>query len=102
MNDDRSSFIDASSACDGLPVDLDLRDIHPAASPMAAARHQIREPDLIHLAQIDVGKNVAGRDDALDVETQPVNVREIELGEQPVARRAVRAIADDPRAVREL
>jgi hypothetical protein len=69
---------------------------------VTAARHQVDEADLVHLAQVRTFDDGAGGDDALDVELEPVDVSHVEFADQPVSRRAVGPIADEPRAVGEL
>src|SRR5205814_715904 len=90
------------SPFDRLPEDFDCRDIDPAAGSVAAAGEQIDEADLVDLAQIRLVDEVALRDHRVDVEAQPANIRQRDVALQPVRRRAVSVIADEPRAVRQL
>jgi hypothetical protein len=69
---------------------------------VTAAGHQVDEANLVDLAQIRTLDDVAGGDDALDVELEPANIGNVEFGDQPVSRAAVRAITDQPGAVGEL
>jgi hypothetical protein len=49
----------ALAARNGLAVNVDLADVHPAAGAMAAAGSKVREADLIHLAQVGTGHEIA-------------------------------------------
>ena len=58
-----------------LSVYFDSAHVHVTAGPMATARHQIGEADLIDLAQIYLIDPVADGDDASDVEFHPMQIR---------------------------
>src|SRR5207248_5041790 len=90
------------SPLDRLRKHVDGRDVDPSAWPVAAARREIDESDLVHFAQVRLLDDRALRDDGVDVEAQPADVGERELALQPVDRRSVGVIADEPRAVGEL
>src|SRR6186997_3314767 len=59
--------------------DIDLRHVRPAAGAVAASRNQIDEADLVNLAQVGPLHDVAGGDDAVDIELEPVHVSDVEL-----------------------
>jgi len=79
-----------------------LRHVGPAAGTVAAAWYQVDEADLVDFAQVRTLDNVAGRDDALDIELEPVDVGDVEFSCQPVSGGAVGSITNQPGAVRQL
>src|SRR5262249_56211317 len=91
-----------ASALDRLAEDVDRGDVDPPSRTVAAAGHEVHEPDLVDLAQIRFLDDGALGDDGGDVEPQPANLGDEEVALQPVERRAIGVIADQPRAISEL
>src|SRR5438552_15177842 len=99
---------------DGISIHVNPSDVDEPAPAVAASRHEIRESDFIHSAQVRfldpasgfrrlLALGMHGRD-GVDVEPQPADRGDGKLRLDEVLRRAVavRVIADEPRAVREL
>src|SRR5688572_6617756 len=92
---------------DWLSVDLDSCHVHEAAPSMAAAGQEIRETDLVHLTQVRfLDPRLTSSDDARDVEREPADRGDRELGleeQRRIARRcAFTVVANEPRAIRKL
>ena len=74
---------------------------------MAAAGQEIRETDLVHLTQVRfLDPRLTSSDDTRDVEREPANRGDRELGleeQRRIARRrAFTVVANEPRAIRKL
>ena len=60
----------------GFAVDLDFPNVGPTSGTMAAPRHQIDEPDLVHLAQIGLIDEVTFGQNLVHIDAEPANVGE--------------------------
>src|SRR5258708_3634579 len=91
-------------ALNRFAVDLDAANVRPAAGAVAAAGHQVREADLVHLAEIRMLDPLAvGRlDDLLDIELAPADVGERDFFLMPVDAETVGVIADEPGSIGQL
>src|SRR5712671_1332339 len=106
--------ISARLTFDRTSIHVNPSDVYEAAPSVSAARHQIREANLVDLAQVRLLDPAADlrrllplgvdRGDRRDIQLQPADRRDRELRLDEVFRRAVAVgvIADKPGAVREL
>src|SRR5256885_6275286 len=69
------------SPLDRLRKHVDGRDVDPSAGPVAAARREIDESDLVHFAQVRLLDDRPLRDDGVDVEAEPAGVGQRELAQ---------------------
>src|SRR5688572_27595688 len=60
-------------------IDLDLPDVHEAAPPVAAARQEVGEADLVNATEVRRLDPGAARHHAIDVESEPAHRRQREL-----------------------
>src|SRR5580765_6367556 len=89
-------------AFDRFAEDLDAADVDITARAMPASRHEVGKADLVDLAQIGMLDPHADGHDARDVELQPADISERDVALVEIRLLARRAIADQPRTVREL
>src|SRR5205823_14451047 len=82
----------------GARVDLD--PVQARRRRSAAAGHECAPADLVHAAQVRILRGPAFGEIA-NVELQPADVPDRDFGFAPVARCALRNVADEPRAARE-
>jgi hypothetical protein len=89
-------------ARDRLAVDLEPTEIGVSAVAMATAGHQIGEPDLVDLAEIDLIEPSATRDDFVDIKLDPAGFRESEFALVVIENGSVAVFAQQPGAVGQL